>query len=44
MRYEEFRDAVRDTRRRAPQGLTWRELRDAARLPYTRPCPTWTGP
>lgn len=43
MRYEEFRDAVRDTLRCSREGLTWRELRDAARLPYERACPTWTA-
>ncbi len=41
MRYEEFRDAVRDHLMLNPEGATWQELRDALDLPYERPCPEW---
>ena len=41
MRYIDFRDAIRNALRRAPEGLTWNELRDRLDLPYERPCPTW---
>jgi hypothetical protein len=37
----EFREAVRVTLHQALEGLTWRELKRAAALPYERPCPTW---
>ena len=43
MRYVEFREAVRATLADTPRPLTWRELRDAAALPYDRPCPTWVA-
>jgi hypothetical protein len=42
MRYAEFRDVIREELRRNPAGLTWVQLRDRLRLPYDRPCPTWT--
>jgi hypothetical protein len=41
MRYEEFRDAVRDHLMLNPEGVTWKELREALDLPYERPCPEW---
>lgn len=43
IRYEEFREAVREVLIREHDGLTWRELREAADLPYERACPTWTA-
>jgi hypothetical protein len=42
MTYETFRNKVQQTLRRNPYGLTWVELRGAAKLPYQRPCPEWT--
>ena len=41
MRYEDFRDAVRDHLIRFSEGATWKQLRDALDLPYERPCPEW---
>jgi hypothetical protein len=41
MRYEEFRDAVRDHLMMNPEGATWKELSEALDLPYERPCPEW---
>ena len=41
MRYVEFREAVRATLAGAPDGLTWRQLKGVAALPYERPCSTW---
>ena len=41
MRYEEFRDEIRDELAASPEGLTWAELRERRALPYDRPCPTW---
>ena len=42
MTYNEFRDVIQRQLRRQRMGLTWKELRDALDLPYTRPCPNWT--
>jgi hypothetical protein len=42
MRYEDFKAAIREMLRDVREGLTWAELRDRCRLPYERPCPTWT--
>jgi len=42
MRYEEYRDAIRDELRRNPRGLTWAQLKDSLDLPYNVPCPDWT--
>lgn len=42
MRYTEFRDLIQSELRRHPAGLTWVELKTRLRLPYDRPCPTWT--
>jgi len=42
MRYIEFRDAIQAELRRTPAGLTWAELKARLKLPYDRPCPTWT--
>jgi len=39
--YPEFRETVTQTLRQAPDGMTWKELREAASLPYTRACPEW---
>jgi hypothetical protein len=41
MRYEEFRERIREGLRRHPGGRTWAELRDGLGLPYDRPCPEW---
>ncbi len=41
MRYEEFRDSIRDELRRCPEGITWKELKARLNLPYERPCPNW---
>ena len=43
MRYDDFRDAIRNELRRTRAGLTWAQLRDRLRLPYDRPCPSWTA-
>jgi len=43
MRFSEFKDAIDRELRRSPQGLTWLELRRRLKLPYDRPCPTWTN-
>lgn len=42
MRYVQFKDAIRAELQRHPQGLTWVELQQRLRLPYDRPCRTWT--
>jgi hypothetical protein len=42
MGYVEYRDAIQGKLNRHPTGLTWRELQTRLRLPYARPCPTWT--
>ena len=42
MRYVEFKNAIEQELRRNPDGLTWLELQQRLRLPYDRPCPTWT--
>ncbi len=41
MRYEEFRDSIRNGLRAHPQGLTWRELKDQLELPQKTPCYSW---
>ncbi|HSH95187.1 MAG TPA: hypothetical protein VK968_13630 [Roseimicrobium sp.] len=41
MRYEQFRNSIRDELRRVPAGLTWSQLKERLDLPYDRPCPTW---
>jgi len=43
MRYQDFRDAIRNELRRTRAGLTWTQLRDRLKLPYDRPCPAWTA-
>jgi hypothetical protein len=43
MRYTEFRDKIQRRLQRAPEGMTWAELRDELDLPYSRPCPNWVG-
>lgn len=42
MRYTEFRSRIETALVDAPQGLTWKMLRDQLELPYERPCPEWT--
>ena len=42
MRYAEFRDAIRAELARHTDGMTWTQLQERLRLPYERPCPTWT--
>ncbi|MGF1485113.1 MAG: hypothetical protein ACFBZ8_12200 [Opitutales bacterium] len=43
MTYLEFKQRIVDTLSQQAEGLTWRELKAEARLPYTRPCPNWTA-
>jgi len=43
MRYEEFKEAIREELLRHPEGLSWAELKSRLQLPYSRPCPTWIG-
>lgn len=42
MTYTEFKERVRTTLGRHPQGLIWSELREKAKLPSERACPEWT--
>jgi hypothetical protein len=42
MKYTEYRDAILSALRGNGRGMTWPELRAGLRLPYERPCPTWT--
>ncbi|WP_309400302.1 hypothetical protein [Cerasicoccus maritimus] len=42
MTYLEFKTRVQSELQQAPGGLTWRELKAAADLPYARACPEWT--
>ena len=42
VRYEEYRNAVREELQRAPGGLTWAQLKLRLGLPYKVPCPAWT--
>ena len=42
MRYVEFRDTIHQTLLGHPEGLTWGQLQQRLRLPYDRPCQTWT--
>ena len=42
MRYEEYRDVIRDELRQARGGLTWVQLKSRLGLPYKVPCPEWT--
>lgn len=42
MRYLEFKNAIHRELRRSPEGLTWVQLQQRLKLPYDRPCPTWT--
>ncbi|WP_269538710.1 hypothetical protein [Cerasicoccus fimbriatus] len=37
----EFRERIQTQLRQTPGGLTWRELKESADLPYERPCPEW---
>ena len=41
MRYDEFREAVRNGLRESSDGMTWKELREELELPYSRPCQSW---
>jgi len=41
VRYEDFKNAIRDELRRLPDGLTWPQLKERLDLPNARPCPTW---
>ena len=43
MRYLDFKDAIHRELRRSPEGLTWLELQQRLKLPYARPCFTWTN-
>jgi hypothetical protein len=40
--YLEFKQTIRESLGKHPHGLTWKELREKAHLPYERPCPEWT--
>jgi hypothetical protein len=42
MTYVAFKESVRRCLKENRAGLTWKELRDNLRLPYTRACPEWT--
>jgi len=42
MSYAEFKQRIEGSLRRRKGGLTWRELREVAELPYERACPEWT--
>jgi len=41
MRYKEFKILIQNELLQCPDGLTWVELRDRLKLPYTQPCQTW---
>ena len=41
MTYFEFREVVLTELRRKSAGLTWRELKEGAGLPYRTACPEW---
>ena len=42
MRYLEYREVTRAELLTSREGLTWKQLREKTRLPYERPCATWT--
>jgi hypothetical protein len=42
MTYVAYRDSIRKELQRHAAGLTWNELQTRLRLPYDRPCPSWT--
>ncbi len=42
MTYLEFKTTLQRHLKKHPAGATWAELRDTLKLPYDRPCPTWT--
>jgi len=42
MKYVEFKHAIQSDLSAHKEGLTWKVLKDRNKLPYTRPCPTWT--
>jgi hypothetical protein len=41
MRYAEFRDLIEEELRKSRDGLTWAELKERLRLPYSVACPEW---
>ena len=41
MRYIEFNEQIQRELMKHPDGLTWEELKNQLKLPYTRPCQTW---
>lgn len=41
MTYEEFRDTIKRTLRKAKQPLTWTEIRTTAKLPQALPNNQW---
>ncbi len=43
MTYFEFKQRVETSLLANAAGLTWRELKATADLPYARPCPNWTA-
>lgn len=43
MRYNEFRAIIQANLKKHPEGLTWKELKQSADLPYKTPCPTWVA-
>lgn len=42
MKYVEFKEQIYHCLLKQPDGLTWAELREELRLPYSRTCPEWT--
>ena len=43
MRFEEFKTTIEKSLIKHPKGLTWKELKTLADLPYVTPCPTWVA-
>ena len=41
MKYNEFREQIREELEENPGGKTWKQLREARSLPYRTPCPEW---
>ncbi len=42
MTYLEYKTTLQRHLKKHPAGATWTELRDTLKLPYDRPCATWT--
>jgi len=41
MRYNSFRDSIKNKLEKHPEGLTWKELKRSLSLPYKQPCQEW---